>query len=205
MKKFFDDDCKARAGDAVRRIEAGSAAEVVVMVEKRSNAYRHTHYLFGLAAALAVLAVFLYAPDGIDFTTWPLDLAAVFAVAAALCESAPWLTRRLTRAATMREQVARAARAAFVDRGIGVTRGRTGVLVYVSALEGLVEVVADVGLAAATENEAWKAAVAGMDRSVGAGDAAGFLAALDALAEPLAKAVPRQADDVNELSDEVAA
>ena len=55
-----------------------------------------------------------------------------------------------------------AARAAFVDQGISRTRGRTGILVFVSLFEREVEVVADVGVDPVLLGEDWTRAVAAL-------------------------------------------
>jgi uncharacterized membrane protein len=77
--------------------------------------------------------------------------------------------------------------------------------VYVAALERTAEVVADVGVTRAVAAAPWTAAIARVAESARRGDAAAVATAVAALADVLAPALPRSADDVNELADEVGA
>src|SRR5262245_17447895 len=109
-------------------------------------------------AALAALCVFLYHPDEFDFTFLPLELLGFFAFAAAACANLPPLRRLLTSRRMREENVHDAARALFVDRGVTRTSGRTGILVYLSALEQDVEVVTDIGVDEAALGPRWQEA-----------------------------------------------
>ena len=200
MSAFFDDAAKRRVREAVERIEASSGAEVVVAVRKRSWSYRHSHYLFGFLVALALLSALLFLPQSFDIVTWPLEIAVAFGAGALLCSVVGPLERTLTRRRTMEEQVTRAAKAAFVDLGIGGTRERCGMLVYVSVGERMASVVSDIGLQEADCREA-RAAI---ESAVARVDFDKFVEGIESLAEPLALAVPRRPSDVNELPDEVA-
>jgi putative membrane protein len=103
----------------------------------------------------------------------------------------------------MIERCREAARSRFFDLGVGRTTGRTGILVYASALERRVEVVPDVGVVTTTDE--WRSATSTLERSMARGvDLDSFVAALAALGPALAGPMPRQPDDVNELPDEVA-
>jgi putative membrane protein len=204
MRKFFDEDGKQRVRRAVEEIEGASGAEVVVAVRKRSWRYRQSHYLFGFAVALVVLSLLLFLPQEFPIVTWPLEIAASFAGGALLCSVAGPLERWLTGRRVMQAQVTRAAKEAFVDLGIAQTRAHSGLLIYVSLAERLASVVADVGIRSVLENEAYREAIAHIERGVARADFDAFVAGLDKLGAPLASAMPRAADDVNELPDEVA-
>ncbi|HZO15791.1 MAG TPA: hypothetical protein VFB62_21105 [Polyangiaceae bacterium] len=200
MSAFFDDAAKRRVREAVERIEASCGAEVVVAVRKRSFSYRHSHYLFGFLVALALLSALLFLPQTFDIITWPFEIAAAFGAGALLCSIVGPLERTLTGRRAMQEQVSRAAKAAFVDLGISGTRDRSGLLIYVSVAERMASVVSDIGLSEADYREA-RAAI---EESIARIDFDAFVQAIERLAEPLAQAVPRRADDINELPDEVA-
>jgi putative membrane protein len=197
-------EARRRVRDAVRAVEQRSSAEVVVTVRARSSAHREIDLAVGAVVALAALLFYVFAP----FTFYD-DLGAlaiVFAFAAGALGSA--VIAPLKRAALgrrRRDSVRSAARVAFVDQRIATTAARTGILVFVSLLEREVEVVADTGVAVADMGASWTEAVAALEgalrRSASLDD---FAAALDKLGGALAAAMPRAADDDNELSDEVA-
>lgn len=203
-RSFFSDEAKRRVEGVVREIEGASAAEIVVAVRPTSGSYAAADVSFGAFVAMAMLAVFLYHPDPFDWTWLPVELAVFGLVAGLVCRAFDPLRRLLTRPSARRENAERAAKALFVDRGLSRTRGRTGVLVYVAVFEQRVVVVADVGV------DVDDAALADARRRL-EGSAAGFsgvdrfVEALRGLKEPLARTLPRPADDVNELPDEVSA
>jgi putative membrane protein len=203
---FLDDAGKAALLDAVRAVEAGSAAEVVVAVRDKSGVYLHADLAAGILAAYVVLWIQLFSPW--EFTVVSIQVApAVAGIVIGACTSVlPGLRRRLTSAAVRRRFVETAARATFQEKGVGLTRGRTGVLVYVSVLERMAAVVGDHTVRAAVPAAEWDRAVTAVDTALAAGGNAVVVAeAVRGLAEPLARALPRADDDVNELPDEVGA
>ncbi len=202
---FLSPGLRAKAVEAIRQVERQTSAELVVALRKRSGSYRHADYLFGVLLVLAAaVAVEVLAPPSLPSLS-PLDLALVFLVGAGLCAYLPPLRRLLAGAALQRHHVLCAARAAFVEMGISRTSARGGILVYVSMLERRVEVVADLGLNTALMGEEWRSLVEELRRSVRELDEARFIPALEALGPILGRHHPRQADDRNELPDEVSA
>jgi putative membrane protein len=135
----------------------------------------------------------------------PLDVAIAFAFGFAFSAFFPLVRRFFTSRALMEENVRTAARAAFVDLGISKTRNRNGILVFVSALEMRVEVVPDIGVDTPKISAAWTDALHGFANSMKFRPRLDlFLTALRSLGPVLAGPMPRKADDVNELPDEVA-
>ena len=198
--RFFEDEARKRVKKAVAAIEAQSGAEIVVAVRERSLRYRHAHFLFGFIVALVLLCVLLFLPQTFDIDFWPLELTGAFVLGAAFCMGIPPLERLFATQRVMAEQVRCAAKAAFFDLGVSYTRARSGLLIYVSMGERRAELVADVGLKDAAFDKARDAIADAAARA----DFDAFIAGLEALAAPLAKALPRAEDDINELPDGVA-
>lgn len=195
---------RERVAATIREIEAGTGAEIVVTVRASAGYYRAADYLFGALCSLAALLAYVFLP-----VTFPDDVAALlivlaFGVGAAFAANVPPLRRVLVRRRRRDAEVTRAARACFVEQGIGRTRERTGLLVFVSLFERRVEVVADVGIPVARMGDPWRDGLARLDAAARSGPEP-FLAALRAQGELVATWVPRRADDVNELPDEVVA
>jgi putative membrane protein len=203
-RAFFAPDAPARVRGAVVAVEAQTSAEIVVALRRASGHYRQADLTAGCVAALAALCVFLYHPQPFDFTFLPLELAGFFLGAALACAHLPPLRRLFTSRRVRDENVHDAARALFVDRAVTRTKKRTGILVYLSALEREVEVVADIGVDEAALGPRWKEAKARLAVMLVNGSLDGFLDTLKSLGPILAEELPRETDDVNELSDEVA-
>jgi len=200
----FAPDAQERVAAVVAEIEAKSSAELVVRLRERSGHYRHTDYLVGLAFGMASLVVFLFYPARFPLRPYPIVFALVFGAGALLSGWFPALQRALTSRALLLENVRTAARAAFVDDGVSRTRGRTGILVYVSVFERRVELVHDVGVDEGALGEAYAAARRALEGVLAESlEVGGFEAALRRLGPPLAAALPRAEDDVNELEDGV--
>ncbi len=201
-KAFFLPESKARVTRTIKEIEGQTSAEIVVAAARASGSYRDAGYLAGFALALGTLAFLLFHPATFALVAMPVDVAVAFAVGAYVGGTSNTLRRLLTPQKTLALRCRQAARSRFFDLGIGKTTGRTGILVYASTLERHVEIVPDVGVATTTDH--WKAAASKLERSLARGaDIDAFVAALAGLGPALAGPMPRQADDVNELPDEV--
>lgn len=199
---FLDARAKARAVAAVKAFEANTSAELVVTVKKQVRSYPEAHLLWGSLAAFAALVFLLFYP--MDFSTafMPLDVFVAFAVGFGLSRVLPPLQRLALSRAKRRETVERAAKAAFFDLRVGGTTGRTGMLVYLSVLEGMVAIVADSGVTAEARKLADDARGA-LEAAFVRLDVRAFAATLEGLGAAFAPTMARAADDVNELSDEV--
>jgi putative membrane protein len=200
---FTDKAAKAEVAQAIREIERATSAEVVVAVRASSGHYRHTDYIVGFALSFAALLFFLFDSHEFSIDWMPLDTAFAFALGTFLSASAPPLRRALTSRRLMRANVRTAARATFFDLGISKTSGRTGILVYVSMFERGVDCLADVGVDAAVLGAPFTAAIAALDAALRRGPSfPRFAEALRTMGPILGKAMPRLADDINELPDE---
>jgi putative membrane protein len=205
-RAFLDDRGKEALRGAVRAVEERSAAEVVILVRERSGPYLHASLLSGAIAAYLTLWFQLFSPW--EYSLLLIQLApAVAGTAIGLLTSVlPDLQRLLTPGHIRESYVRTKARAAFHDHGVADTRGRTGILVYVSRLEREAEVLADRGVRDAVEAQAWEKAAQAIRSAAGRRrpDAAALAITIASLGDLLQPVLPRQAGDVNELADEPA-
>ena len=178
---------------AVREAERGTAAELVVVVAARSGTYLDLAMACGAVASGLVLLVALFARAVFPPVAVAFEVPAVFALASWLAHRMPGLMRALASDARMRRQVERAAAWWFVEEAVHGTRARTGVLLYVSRLEGRATVVPDLGLTAAIPE--------GALRSPSWRTAEEVVAGIGALGALLQERFPGAPSDVNELPD----
>lgn len=199
---FFDDAAKVAVRKAIERVESETAAELVVTVRRQAGmTYREADMGFGALVALLSLAFILFAEREFALTWIPIDIAVSFAAGAMLCRYTLFLRRLLTPSSRRQDETHRAACAAFHELGVGRTSGRNGILVLVGLFEHKVAVVADVSVDPLLIAPAVETIQAAVDRPVP--DFNAFVTALEALGPLLGKVMPRQADDVNELPDEL--
>jgi uncharacterized membrane protein len=198
---FFAPGGREQARAAIAEVEATTAAELVLQVRHSGGRYRDADYLWGLVGSLLVLLALLFLPRSFALVGFPVQVSLGFAAGAALSARLPWLRRHFVREKTRKSELHRSARAAFVDLGVARCSGRWGILVFVATFERSVEVVVDTGIDLATLGDGWTQAVANMRAAVAREDYPAFLDGLRALGPVLAAALPRRADDINELPD----
>jgi putative membrane protein len=203
--EFLADADKAALQQAVASIEGRSSAEAVVVVRAQSGSYAHVDLGAGIVMGVAVLWIQLFSPWEFSLLSILVAPVAAGGATAWLMSRAPGVRRKLTREAARRRNVRTAARAEFLERGIDRTRGRTGLLVYVSRLERAAEVVGDRGIERVAP-AGWSEAVAAIDRAVAGGEPGRKVAErIVALGDLLAATLPRASDDVDEIANVVVA
>jgi putative membrane protein len=171
--------------ETVARIEQRTDAEIVVVAAERSGTYRDVAMTWAAVAAFVLLLIILFSP-----WSWPpvlvaFDVGVIFPALSWALDTR-WAMSRLAPAARRREQVRAMAEAEFVREVVHGTPNRTGLLVYVSALESAVEVIPDVGITGRIAPGALVPAIKAFDEH----DLDGFLKALEALGDVLARGVP---------------
>lgn len=203
MKRFLAGDGAEALAAAVRAVEARSSAEIVVTVRPWAGSQAAADLGWALGAGFATLAVAVFGPWLVSDFALFADPAFAALLAFFLSRAIPGMRRHVTPRRVREARVREAAQALFHEKGVRLTRERTGILVHASVLERHVEVVADLGVTEAVEEDAWHAAVERIRVAVArGGDAHELAAAIEGLAGVLESGLPRDADDVNELPDE---
>ena len=139
----------------VGEAERGTAAELIFVVAARSGSYLDVAGALGAGFAMLVLLVALFAPTYFPPLTVAIDVPLVFGLATWLAHRTPALMRAIVPSDRMRKQVERAAAEHFIGEAVHGTRGRTGLLVYVSLLEERVAIVPDLGLSGRVPAATW--------------------------------------------------
>ncbi|HEX2762784.1 MAG TPA: hypothetical protein VHM92_02910 [Allosphingosinicella sp.] len=209
-----------RVSEAVAKAERESDGEIVTIIAPRSDAYHDVMLHYAVLAMLLVPVGFAVVPQGwIDsaaatFLGWgaelsrPLAMTFLFAkmVAAFLLVRLllAWMPLRmaLTPPGTKTRRVRRRAVELFRAGTERKTKGRTGVLLYLSLLERRAEIVADEAIHSEVTPDAWGEAMAALVDEVKAGrPGEGMARAVGKIGEVLAKCLPPNADNPNELPD----
>ena len=199
---FFDDAAKAAVRQAIQKVESQTSAELVVTVRRQAGtSYQEADFGFGALIAIVSLAFILFTEKEFALTWIPVDVAVAFAAGALLCRNVQTLRRLLSPSARREDETYRAACAAFHELGIGRCTGRNGILVLVGLFEHKVAIVADTAVDPFVIAPACEQIKSSVDRATP--DFPAFIAALESLGPILGQTMPRQADDVNELPDEM--
>ena len=198
MKESFVDKIE----EAVKKIEAGSSAEVVVSVRQSSAAYRELDLLWSLIFALGVLAYKIWSPYYFH-PDWILINVLFCALFGFLLSSKVAPMRRVFLTSGRREsETMRTAQSEFVRLGVSRTSGRTGLLILVSRLERKLVMIPDQALEQQIVPTLWeewsrKFGTASSDEEL----LSGLMELLKSLKGPLSRQLPRTEGDVNELPD----
>ena len=212
-----DHDIVTAAVTAAERITDG---EIVPVVAPRSDAYHDVALHYAVMAMLLVPAGIAFVPQAwIDWWAglilgWNPELSranvmlfifakliGAFLVVRLLLAYRP-LRMVLTPGATKSRRVRRRAIELFRTCCELRTRGRTGVLLYVSLLERRAEIVADKAVTDQVGAEAWGEAMAALVEELKAGRPGdGMARAIEQIGAVLATILPPKGDNPNELPD----
>jgi putative membrane protein len=190
-----------RIAAAIGKAEEKTSGEIVCALARRASDYAYVPPLWAAFFAL--------------ITPWPLaeftQLSAKTIYAAqigvfilsALIVSWPPIRLTLTPRLVKKRRAERAAIEQFFTRGVAGTKGRTGVLIFVSFAERYARIVADEGLNGKIADTEWQAALEPLLKCLAQGRCAeGFVLTIEECARLLARVAPPGAEG-DELPDRV--
>ncbi len=202
MSLLTEEDKKS-ISEAVKQAEATTSGEIVFAVTEASARYHHELLQAALIGAVAATAFYLALPleHSIGILLWTQLVS--FAVLYAILPHLPF-RRWLIPSREMNARVHEAAFIEFYSSGLYRTRDANGILIYLSLFEKRVVVIGDRAIHDRMGNQHWDDARDKIIGGIKQGKAReGICAAIRSCGEALAKHFPHQADDVNELPDQV--
>ncbi|WP_410001667.1 TPM domain-containing protein [Sphingosinicella rhizophila] len=205
---------------AVTAAERKSDAEIVTIVAEKSDSYHDVGLHYAVLAMLLVPALWGFLPQTvIDWAFglvlgWNHDLtrgtfmlllfvklASVFLIVRYALAYPP-LRMALTPGSTKTRRVRRRAIEMFRVGAEKRTKGRSGVLLYLSLREHRAEIVADEAIHSRVTPEMWGEAMAGLIDNVKAGrPGQGMAEAVEKIGLVVAECLPKTAENSNELPD----
>ena len=205
---------------AVKEAEAHTSGEIVTMVARRSDSYHDVGLSWAAAAVFVALAFAAAFPHHLRsfisalIADWDHELADWKMMTGLLgLLILKWLVVRyllaimplrmvMTPRATKARRVRRRAILLFRTAAEARTRGRTGILLYLSLDEHRAEIVADAAINAKVTPDVWGEAMVALVAQLRAGKPGeGLAEAVRQMGVVLAAHFPREADDINELPD----
>ncbi len=189
--------------DAVKAAELKTSGEIVPMVVRRSSTVGHVPLLI-MSILIAIFMIadgpgWQYAWLGHHWAWYLLDAVVLLLVSTNLA-NIPAVQRLLTTQNDEIEQVNMRAALEFYESGIHTTQGSTGVLLFISLMERRAVVLADKAIDERVPAETWDEVCRIMIDGIKKGHIGlGFTAAIERCGEILAAEFPIQANDENEL------
>jgi len=201
---FFSQEEKERIRLAVQAAEQSTAGEIATMVVGRSDSYREAITLAAvLGAGLVALVIAVLSHHVTIWTYIPLTIIC-FLPARLLVSRVPALQRPFVSRQRLEEAVRERAVRAFYEKGLYRTRDETGILIFISLFEHKVWILGDRGINARIPQQSWQKLAETLSSGIRGGRACGALCeVVAACGEELARHFPRQADDRDELSNEL--
>ncbi len=191
---------KARVTAAIREAESRTAGEIFCVIARRSSDYR----LVPIAWA-ALVALFAPLPF-LALTGWSAPvvylLQIIVFLLAAMALSHPDVRFHIVPRRARHDRAHAEAMRQFSVQGIDKTEHRTGVLIFASAAERYVEIIADAGINDRVTTAVWDDAVGALVAAIKAGQPGdGFVAAIERCGAVLAAHFPPGALKRDELPD----
>jgi putative membrane protein len=189
---------RAPIEEAISRAEKETSGEIVVVVTRAS-----AHY-FGIGLMWAALVALSVPLPLILFTNWPMEhiyivQLAVFALCVAILQWEPFRFAVVPKSVKHARAHKRAVEE-FLVQDLHTTKGRTGVLIYVSFAEHFAELIADHAIDKKVSQETWDQIVRELTDHLSRGERdKGLTAAIEACGKLLAKNFPPGSEDLNEL------
>lgn len=199
---MISDADKARVSAAIREAESHTAGEIFCVIARQSGEYRLMPLVWATLAALLVPLPLIVAGRWPAATIYLAQITMFLIVAGILSHSRLGLLAvpRRARHAHAHEEAMRQ----FALQGIDRTEHRTGVLIFASAAERYVEVVADRGINDRVTSAVWDDAVAVLVAAIKDGRAGdGFVAAIERCGAVLATHFPPGTLKRDELPDKL--
>jgi putative membrane protein len=196
--KLINKEGRERVSAAIETVERKTSGEIVAVVAAESSSYLHIPFMYAALIALIVPWPFIHYTWMSVHWIWALQLLA-FAVLVTVMMSRN-IRYRLVPSSTKQLAAHRRAVEQFLTQNLHTTEGRTGVLIFVSVAERYAEILADSGIHKKVPKEDWVAIVNTLTDRIGDGQAAdGFVTAVEAVGERLAKHFPAGSADPSKL------
>jgi putative membrane protein len=191
-----------RIARAINDAESRTSGEIVCVLARSSVGATALPILIAAVIALALPWLLLVA------TEMPvqrmLSLQALAFLVLALVLSLPRVRVALMPRRARRAIAWRAAMEQFATRGLAQKKDRCSILIFVSLAEHYARIIADDGIAERVPQKQWQAAVDALVTHMREDRIAdGFVAAIDACGEELARHFPRAATSRDELPDRI--
>ncbi len=156
--KITDEQAK-KIEECVERVESETSGEIVPAMMESSDHYAVAHMRLAIIMAFVFAVAFYLLMPELKNPIWLLWVQVPGLVAGYLLAFIPSVKRIFLRQAEIDEEVHQRALEVFFANELHSTRDRNGVLIFISALEKRVEMVADRGIDELVEEGTWNLVV----------------------------------------------
>ena len=207
----FSAEEKLRIEDAIQALEKESSGELVLYFAKKSDNYKEAAWISAALTALFVsvvytlLAYYWLLPAFADSFFIGVSLICLMFLGALVPFFVPKIRLSFISDAKIYERVLTKGRDVFLQEEVFKTVDRTGILIYISKLEHVVEVLGDSGINSKIEQKDWEYIVGLILNGIkNEKTADGIVQAINGCKKLLLdNGFKVREDDTNELSNEI--
>jgi putative membrane protein len=201
---FFTPAEQEQIRQAVEKAEGTTSGEIATMVVARSDGYPEAVTLGSVLGAAAMALLVAIASHHVTIWSYIPLTVALYYPCRWLVSRVPALQMPFIAGRRMDEAVRARAVRAFFEKGLYRTRGETGILIFISIFEHKVWILGDRGINVRIPPESWQQLVQILASGLREGKACQALCdVIGRCGEELARHFPKEADDRNELRDEI--
>ena len=197
--------------EAVQKAETTTSGEIVPFFAAASDDYEESCWRaasFSALLALLIVASLSFSWN-LPFVVTPWEVALFTVVMGVVgflaCRFSDAIKRWITPHSVMVERVIDKSLIAFLNEEVFKTENRTGILIYISHFEHMVDVIGDSGINSKVDKKEWEQVVKLIVEGIKAGNPAdGIVRGVDKCGQLLVAAgVHKPKDNPNELSDDI--
>ena len=202
MKKILTAEECQKISDKIGEVEKTTAGELKVHVVGRSDSYFSLRLVAATVVGIAGGKILSFGHPMLE--SYSLELAVIFGLLAWAIFCSPMVVRYVVPKKSQRRSVHHRAKLSFLENGVYKTRDRSGILIFISALERRVEILADEGIHNRVGVDGWQKYLSQIIEGIRDGCAGDRIVdTLGSIGQELADAFPPRPDDENELTDAV--
>lgn len=197
--KFINDLDRQRIREATQQAELLTSGEIVTVITRQSDDYFFIPLLWAALLALFSLGLLHWITPEFAAKHGYLTQMTLFFVLAITFQWQP-LKMKLIPTPIKKQRASNKAHTQFHIQGVGNTKDKTGILIFVSVAEHYVEIIADQGIHQKLSSDVWQTIINNFVTLVKQGEiATGFETAIKSCGELLQQHFPVEPKDVNEL------
>jgi len=194
-----DPEALDRIEKAVGKAETGTSAELVVVVHPQSGSYLDRELLFGVGVGVVALAFLVFSPWTFHAALALADFLIAFTAGTWVCSWSTTLKGLVAGRRRREKNVDAASRVAYLDEGVGATKDRTGVLIFVSLFERSFRILADFGVEGRVGEAPWNRILREAGTPTPAKTAETVVSVIEKAGAVLAEALPPGEENPDEI------
>lgn len=199
-KSFLTQEEQQRIIQCVKDVETRTSGEIVPVIASESYQYPAAVGFGSLVLGVAGAILACMALEREDMWLFLAVFLGLYLVFQIVLRAVPVLRKPFLSRGQMLEEVNEAAITSFYLNGLHRTRDQTGIIIYVSVYERMVQVLADKGINEKVDPKVWQEVVAIVTKAIRNGTAAdGLCAAITRCGDLVTEHFPIKADDTDEL------